>query len=209
MLTLCYLVILSGLWCRERERLTHLYPYLLLLLSCYISPSACLFSSILFTRFILTILLSFFTVCLFSNPVSLLTWFSGAMLGTGLGIATVAVIGDSYVHTFAAFSTFTALSLGTLLCLSYPCLAALVCTTLFFTVQDCITQCLSGVRCSVFLAVMRVRESNHLLISFRVFDLNASNLTPTTDTVTVHSVSRIHLHLSEERYTAIAEHRKT
>ena len=38
--------------------------------------------------------------------------FTGAMLGTGLGIATAAVIGDSYVHTFAAFSTFTALSLG-------------------------------------------------------------------------------------------------
>ena len=36
----------------------------------------------------------------------------GAMLGTGLGIATVAMIGDSYVHTFAAFSTFTVLSLG-------------------------------------------------------------------------------------------------
>ena len=37
---------------------------------------------------------------------------SGAMLGTGLGIGTAALIGDSYVHTFAAFSTFTALSLG-------------------------------------------------------------------------------------------------
>lgn len=34
------------------------------------------------------------------------------MLGTGLGIGTAALIGDSYVHTFAAFSTFTALSLG-------------------------------------------------------------------------------------------------
>ena len=37
---------------------------------------------------------------------------TGAMLGTGLGIATIAMIGDSYVHTFAAFSTFTVLSLG-------------------------------------------------------------------------------------------------
>ena len=39
---------------------------------------------------------------------------TGAMLGTGLGIATIALIGDSYVHTFAAFSTFTVLSLGSL-----------------------------------------------------------------------------------------------
>jgi hypothetical protein len=93
--------------------------------------------------------------------------------------------------------------------LSYPCLAALLCTTLLCTVQDCIAQFLTGVRCSVFLAVMRVRESNfHLLTSVRIFDINASNLTLTNDIVTVHSISRIHLHLSEERYTAIAEHCK-
>jgi Vitamin B6 photo-protection and homoeostasis len=36
----------------------------------------------------------------------------GSMLGTTLGITTAALMGDSYAHTFAAFSTFTALSLG-------------------------------------------------------------------------------------------------
>ena len=49
----------------------------------------------------------------FSLSLSLLSE-TGAMLGTGLGIATIALIGDSYVHTFAAFSTFTVLSLGSL-----------------------------------------------------------------------------------------------
>jgi hypothetical protein len=35
-----------------------------------------------------------------------------SMLGTGLGIATVTFVGDSYEYTFIAFSMFTVLSLG-------------------------------------------------------------------------------------------------
>ena len=106
---------------------------LFLILSCLV------YSSLFFSVLVLSV---FVSAC---DP--------GAMLGTGLGIATVALIGDSYVHTFAAFSTLqlsVSVHSSAFPCLSFPCFA-LLCFLLTFVVLRCLALSCLVLSCCICL----------------------------------------------------------